>query len=272
MKNYIVTKKHSKFLTLIPIILLSSFSFAQDRTEISYTSINQQKAPTISDEEHANFWNVSDQEWAQYQKYMELEGKFYYQNVSPLTVLAIIEKDQSKRNIFLAKHVVKERDRVKREVSVANDAWRIQSAMYGNEKLVDFSTLPWADSTYTDRTITIDADSSSLNAAAYSDFNDQNFLENDELVLVFDPNNCGDMCNQQIRLMLKEQPLNLVVLLLENNEESFEKFSKSTNLEGAIKTDRVRVDFYDNESIFFESKPKANEIYHLRHGQIIRKL
>lgn len=276
MKN----KKNIISLTLLTSIsVLFSTSFAQNAisenggTTYSHTSINQQQLTTK--EEKANFWGLDDEEWDKYERYMELEGRFYYQNLSPLNVMALIENDQDQRNVYIAKHVVRERARVKNQVQLTHDAWKIQKAMYGAENIVDFSSVPWG-SGFDERTIILpNVTEEDLKAPAYVDKTSEEFLPDDEIIMVLDPTECvgsGDSCKRKLQHMLKNQPLSIVILALKSDEKTFNKFAEVISLNEAIATDKVKVELFESDPFYFEKAPEANQVYLLRSGMVIKEL
>lgn len=259
-----------------------SLAFAQSEdsalgggTSISHTTINQ-SPPLATKEEKAAFWGIDNQDWEKYEKYMEIEGKLFYPNLSPLNVMALITDDEDQRNMYIAKHVIRERARVKNEVQLTHDAWRIQKAMFGAENVVDFSSVPWG-ADFDERTIihNIPITEADRQAPAFTQQGEDEFKETDEIVMVFDPKSCvnsGEKCKEQLKIMLKNQPLSIVILALETNESDFNSFAETISLNTALETNKVRVELLDQEPFHFDTTPVEGDMYLLRNGMIIRKV
>lgn len=270
-------------LTILLSTAFISISVAQESggTSISHTSINSQnieEPTTASKHEKATFWGLDNEEWDRYEKYMDIEGKLFYKNLSPLNVMALIESNREKRNIYIAKHVTKERQRVQNEVKLANDAWRIQTAMYGPEELMNFNTLPWSDGNFDERTITLNPNQTisaeDMQVPAYYNKSDMEFQEGDSIMLVFNPMDCKkgpQVCLDQVKMMVEEQPLKIILMLTENNEDSYNDFAEAVNL-SAYDPSKTYVEYLDNNGYFFEKDPSHNDVYQVRAGTILRKL
>ncbi len=124
--------------TMIAVCLLQTLtlSFAQNGN-VQPTFIN------VSDADAARHFNLSDPEWKKYQRYMALEGRYFYSQLDPVMVLGIIEGDPQRRAAYAEKWLQAERSRVNQQVDFANLVAKTQMRIYGNEKLVDFNKLPW---------------------------------------------------------------------------------------------------------------------------------
>ena len=155
-------KQHSIKLPLLCLGLLISVSQAQNFAQTSVTDPAQNKGGitetqithlTLSDQEQADHWKLSLDEWQDYQKYMAVEGKYFYSHLDPVTTLSIVTKDPKTRLRFIGLSVLKERDRVDAEVNFANDAFRVQRDLFGEEDLFDFNKIPQMDGKYRDKTI-----------------------------------------------------------------------------------------------------------------------
>ena len=141
--------------------LVSTLSHAQNFAQTSVAEPVQKEGITetqithltLSDQEQADHWKLSLDEWQDYQKYMAIEGKYFYSHLDPVTTLSIVTKDPKTRLRYIGLSVLKERDRVDAEVSFANDAFRVQRDLFGEEDLFDFNKIPQMDGKYRDKTI-----------------------------------------------------------------------------------------------------------------------
>lgn len=245
-------------------------SHAQDiiQTNITHTTLNQ------VDQEAADHWGLNTDEWLQYKKYMELEGKYFYEKLDPLNVMALMTQEPNARKRYIAKHLQFERTKVSNEIAFANDLWRVQRAMYGNEALLDFGSLPWMDDeTFDRRTIkqtVSDITHEAQQIVSYSDPASIEYERKDELWIITDEN-CNN-CGAQIKAIVTEQPLKVVVISMTKDLNKLKKWSNETGINEFLRQDKVRLEIFDPLLFNADITPKVNDLYHARSGHILRKL
>lgn len=121
--------------------LTSSYAQSPSQPSISFTKIGASAQEKKVAAEH---WNLSMDEIETYNRYMSLEGRFYYSHLDPVMVLGIIERDNKKRLRYAEMYLQAERERVGQQTSFANLVAAAQLKLYGVEGLFDFSSLPQA--------------------------------------------------------------------------------------------------------------------------------
>lgn len=255
-----------KKLSLV-VFLLASISNAQ-QVNITYTTLNP------AEQKKAEHWGMTEKQWIEYSEYMEVEGKYFYEKVDPLTVMAMNSRGEQRQE-FMVKQLMFERSKIKKEVSLANDMWRIQNSLYGEEPLVDFRSLPWIDRDEEDWRLykhpnTYESIKLRQDAAAAEQKNDPNFERQDEL-LVFVAENCVK-CKERVEVIKKEQPLNAILIPLLNDNTTIDQWIKNNNLENVIDNMKIKIHIYDPK--YFEQgfTPKPDSIYQARKGKIVREL
>lgn len=240
-------------------------------TEISFITFDQ------ADQEQADHWGLDKEEWLQYKKYMALEGKYFYEKVDPLTVMALSATDSQSRVHYIQKQIIFERKKIEKEVSLANDSWRIQQQMFGSERLVDFQQLPWMDGQVFDRrTIKHDTTPSIVKLAqeheqksqANQVLNDQ-LLEGDEIWLITDQS-C-DNCYEKINALIEEQPLKVVVISMIKDPSELKAWGEQSRINTLLNTNRVRFELFDPFLFAKGVTPSVNQMFHARNGRVLKK-
>ena len=102
-------KQHSIKLPMICFGLLISVGQAQNFAQTPVTDPIKKEGITetqithltLSDQEQADHWKLSLDEWQDYQKYMAIEGKYFYSHLDPVTTLSIVTKDPKTRLRFI---------------------------------------------------------------------------------------------------------------------------------------------------------------------------
>lgn len=308
-------KQHPIKLPLLCLGLLISVSHAQNFAQtpvadpvkkegITETQITHL---TLSDQEQADHWKLSLGEWQDYQKYMAVEGKYFYSHLDPVTTLSIITKDPKERLRFIGLSVLKERDRVDAEVSFANDAFRVQRDLFGEEDLFDFNKIPQMDGKYRDKTImyrdgTSEAEKieaernkTSLEAANQSKTNTgsmrqsitpvptknqvtspqntnqvaQPIEEMDQIYFVMDAK-CQN-CQEHIQTLLN-QPLQVVLVMKDSTEADLINFFQKYRLQSFVDKGRVKTRMYQQADLPNGQAAALSDIFMGSNDQILKKI
>lgn len=256
----------------IGLTVFLSVSFSQDTdVNITYTTLNPEQ------QKQAEHWGMTEEQWLKYEEYMNVEGKFFYEKVDPLSVMAMTSTGED-RELFMAKQLMFERHKVKRETSFANDLWKMQVALYGNEPLMDFRSLPWIEAEAEDWRLykhpnTLESLLLRQEAEREKQKNEaaKNAYTQDDELWVFLPENCQG-CKAQLSALKTEQPLKVSVYPLLSNFENIDTWIKQHDLEAIFNDPKMKLQIFN--PVFFDEKfvPTENGIYQARQGNIVREL
>ena len=258
---------------------------------------------TLSDQEQADHWKLSVEEWQDYQKYMAIEGKYFYSHLDPVTTLSIVTKDPKTRLRYIGLSVLKERDRVDAEVSFANDAFRVQRDLFGEEDLFDFNKIPQMDGKYRDKTIMyrdgtseaekIEAERNQLSIEAANQSkastgsikqvispvppksqtttpqNTQSMADMDQIYFVMDAK-CQN-CQEHIQTLLN-QPLQVVLLMKDSTEADLTNFFQKYRLQSFAEKGRVKTRMYQQEDLPNGQAAELSDIFMGSNDQILKKI
>ena len=313
-------KQHPIKLPLLCLGLLISVSQAQNFAQTSVADPAQNKGGitetqithlTLSDQEQADHWKLSLDEWQGYQKYMAVEGKYFYSHLDPVTTLSIITKDPKERLRFIGLSVLKERDRVDAEVSFANDAFRVQRDLFGEEDLFDFNKIPQMDGKYRDKTIMyrdgtseaekIEAERNqlSIEAANQSKATTGSMRQiispvptsaptKNQVTTPQDTNQTAQPlaemdqiyfvmdakcqnCQEHIQTLLN-QPLQVVLLMKDSTEADLTNFFQKYRLQSFVDKGRVKTRMYQQADLPNGQAAELSDIFMGSNDQILKKI
>lgn len=308
-------KQFSIKLPLIFLGCLLSMSHAQNFAQTPVTNPVQNNGGitetqlthlTLSDKEQADHWKLSLDEWQNYQKYMAIEGKYFYSHLDPVTTLSIITKDPKERLRFIGLSVLKERDRVDAEVSFANDAFRVQRDLFGEEDLFDFNKIPQMDGKYRDKTImyrdgtseaekieaernkaSIEANNQSKtttesmrqsitpvitkNQTVPQDTNQtaKPIEEMDQIYFVMDAK-CQN-CQEHIQTLLN-QPLQVVLVMKDSTADDLTVFFQKYRLQAFVDSGRVKTRMYQQADLPNGQAAELSDIFMGSNDKILKKI
>lgn len=254
-----------RILLLSSLLVISGISFSQEKpVEVTYTTLNAEQ------KKHADHWGMDEEEWLFYEEYMELEGKYFYEKVDPLTVMALNTSGKL-RESFIAKQILFERAKIKKEMDLANDTWRIQVGSFGNEPMMDFRSLPWINAEEEDWRLYKHPNTyDSIMTRQLAEKETSPYQDKDE-IWIFLGQECND-CKQRLNTLKNEQPLNVSVYPLLENLQDIDSWVKSNDLTDIFKNSKMKLQIYNPNFFDEQFTPKAEGIYHARQGNIIREL
>ena len=311
--------KNTLKITLLSLAVLSGLvqaqNFAQtpvaDSVKKEGITETQITHLTLSDQEQADHWKLSLDEWQDYQKYMAIEGKYFYSHLDPVTTLSIITKDPKERLRFIGLSVLKERDRVDAEVSFANDAFRVQRDLFGEEDLFDFNKIPQMDGKYRDKTIMyrdgtseaekIEAERNQLSIEAAN----QSKATTGSMRQIISPvstsaptknqittpentnqtaQTMAEMdqiyfvmdakcqnCQEHIQTLLN-QPLQVVLLMKDSTEADLTNFFQKYRLQSFVDKGRVKTRMYQQSDLPNGQAAELSDIFMGSNDQILKKI
>ncbi len=129
-------------LRVLPFLLFVASahagSLAQDRTtERSSTVILSQNQDTATVE--AKRWGLSEKEWSTYQEIMLGQGRYFWPNVDPITVLGIYAETDAERERYAEMLAIQEYQLQKRFLAL-NDAYLAAARrLVGDEPVLDMA-------------------------------------------------------------------------------------------------------------------------------------
>lgn len=92
---------------MVKILFLILFLSITNTTAFAQLSIDNSKINTRkTTKTHADVWSITPKEWMRYEEIMEYKGKYFWDHLDPITVLALnarTEKERNKYAILLAK-------------------------------------------------------------------------------------------------------------------------------------------------------------------------
>ncbi|GBU08991.1 hypothetical protein AwWohl_01290 [Gammaproteobacteria bacterium] len=283
--NAIVVAKITKIakITIFYVALLSSSSYAQnlgqtqaaDQTQNSGITQTQITHLTLTNKEQADHWQLSMDEWEGYQKYMELEGKYFYAHLDPITVLSLTTKDKALRIKYIHAAVLKERELVDTQVNFANDSFRVARELFGNEDLFDFNKLPQLDGKFRDKTIMYRENiSDNMN-----DNLDNNLINKIETINMDDMNQiffvidakCQN-CQEPIQTLLDQASMQVVLVMKNSSADDITAFFKQYRLSAFVDSGRIKTRIYAKSD--FPQKIDANlsDMFLGTNDQILKKI
>lgn len=262
---------------------------------------------TVSDAELAKHFDLSEKEIKKYQRYMALEGKYFYPTIDPVMVLGIIEGDPQRREAYAAKWLQAERRRVTEQVSFANLVAKTQMKIYGKEPLMNFNQLPWAEAEtfnpdelmkgwkppvlednssqlqmqeaqpVTEGDLLSKTDIAPIDQVPTIEIGSENteFMPGDEIWLVVDATAC-DRCFDRMEDFLALSALTPLRIYAMTPLADLEKWAVDAGV-----TDNQKITGFvtlktvqDNIKDFgeFQGNIMVNQIYHARRGQVIREI
>ena len=270
-----------------PVVSLTPASQSQTQTQFT----------RVGDAETAQHWGLTEAEWATYQKYMAIEGKYFYAHLDPLMTLGIIESDNQARQRYAQLWLMQERQRVEAQVSFSNLVARVQHKLFGNEPYMDFSQLPWEhaqqyapDAPTIKHSPLINTPSAASTKQTEQQGEQHTLSQNDNtaapiaapiegaapLDLSFQPTDelwitvmeC-DRCAEQIKALLA-QPLNIVIHGMAD-AEALVAYAKAAHLPQEQVGKRITLRLFDPLS-FGGREVRAGEVFHARNGHVLRQL
>lgn len=309
-------KQYPIKLSFLCLGLLISVSHAQNfaQTPVVDSALNKDGITetqithlTLSDKEQADHWKLSLDEWQNYQKYMAIEGKYFYSHLDPITTLSIITKDPKERLRFIGLSVLKERDRIDAEVNFANDAFRVQRDLFGEEDLFDFNKIPQMDGKYRDKTIMyrdgtseaekIEAERNKVSietnnqskattesmrqsitpvitnnqTTAPKDTNQtaKPIEEMDQIYFVMDAK-CQN-CQEHIQTLLN-QPLQVVLVMKDSTADDLTAFFQKYRLQSFLDSGRVKTRMYQQADLPNGQAAELSDIYMGSNDKILKKI
>lgn len=94
-----------KYFFLIASILL----FSINAQTFNYTTIDDREA-------FIKHWKISDEEYERYLKFMQVEGRYRYKDLTPLEVLGLSAEDDATMQYYAKKAAEDEREAVKKQL------------------------------------------------------------------------------------------------------------------------------------------------------------
>jgi integrating conjugative element protein (TIGR03759 family) len=129
--------KMTFFVVTLLFALTTGKAFAVD---VKATAIDTKDNALIALK--AQQFNVTEDEWKKYLVIMDGEGQYHWNNVDPLVVLGIYAEDADERRRYARKVAEREYELQSMFIAFNRDYMQAFDDLYGDEKIIDLSSVP----------------------------------------------------------------------------------------------------------------------------------